>query len=196
MQLIHLKNIEQNNNLKININENTDIISSQKSVSEIPEGKIEKKINNPVKNQLKNTEQVKENIVKRPQLKKNESSGLEIKNFKELIEIATREGELELKYDLERNINLVSFTKGKININFNEKLNKNFIKNLTGKLFDWTGERWIISLSKEEGENTIYEKEKNRKKETLIKEKGNKTSKELFSAFPDAKLIEVSEEDA
>jgi len=39
--------------------------------------------------------------------------------------------EIELKYDLERNVKLVSFNKGKINICFNESLNKNFIKNLT-----------------------------------------------------------------
>ena len=38
-----------------------------------------------------------------------------------------------------KNVKLVSFNKGKIDISFNEKLNKNFIKNLTEKLLkvDW-----------------------------------------------------------
>ena len=35
---------------------------------------------------------------------------------------------VQLKYDLERNVKLVSFSKGKIDISFNDKLNKNFIK--------------------------------------------------------------------
>ena len=109
---------------------------------------------------------------------------------------ATKEKEFELKFDLERNVNLVSFNKGKIDISFNEKLNKNFIKNLTEKLLKWTGERWIISLSKKVGEKTVYEKELSTKNERITKEKNNKVSKELFSAFPDAKLIEVKEEDA
>jgi DNA polymerase-3 subunit gamma/tau len=52
----------------------------------------------------------------------------------------------------------VSFAPGKLNITFNEKLNKNFIKILTEKLLNWTGERWIISLSKDQGEETVYEK--------------------------------------
>ena len=65
---------------------------------------------------------------------------------------------LNLKYDLERNVKLVSFNKGKIDISFNEKLNKNFIKNLTEKLLQWTGERWIISLSKNKEAKSIYEK--------------------------------------
>ena len=37
-----------------------------------------------------------------------------------------KEKEIELNYDLERNVRLVSFSEGKIDISFNEKLNKNF----------------------------------------------------------------------
>ena len=196
MQLIHLKSIDQNKGLKININENTDVVSKERLDTGLPENKIEKKINNPVKNQLKSTEQVKENIVKRPQLEKNKKSGIEITSFNDLLMFATKEKEFELKFDLERNVNLVSFNKGKIDISFNEKLNKNFIKNLTEKLLKWTGERWIISLSKKVGDKTVYEKELSTKNERITKEKNNKVSKELFSAFPDAKLIEVKEEDA
>ena len=65
---------------------------------------------------------------------------------------------MNLKYDLERNVKLVSFNKGAIDISFNEKLNKNFIKTLTEKLLLWTGERWIISLSKNQEAKSVYEK--------------------------------------
>ena len=56
---------------------------------------------------------------------------IEIISFQDLINLANNEKEIELKFDLERNVKLVSFNKGKIDISFNEKLNKNFIKNLT-----------------------------------------------------------------
>ena len=36
--------------------------------------------------------------------------------------------------------------------------NKDFIKILTEKLYNWTGQRWIISLNKKIGEKTIFEK--------------------------------------
>ena len=42
-----------------------------------------------------------------------------------MIDRANKEKEVELKFDLERNVKLVSFKKGKIDISFNEKLNKN-----------------------------------------------------------------------
>ena len=82
-----------------------------------------------------------------------------------------------------------------MNITFNEKLNKNFIKILTEKLLKWTGERWIISLSKEQGEETIYEKNLTNKKNKLTQEMNSEVVKDFLNAFPDAKLIDVSEDD-
>ena len=117
-----------------------------------------------------------------------------IKNLEDLIQAASKEKEVELKYDLERNVKLVSFMHGKINITFNEKLNKNFIKILTEKLLKWTGERWIISLSQEQGEETIYEKNLTNKKDKLAKEMNSEVVKDFLSVFPDAKLIDVVED--
>ena len=93
----------------------------------------------------------------------------EITSFQDLIIRADKEKEIELKYDLERNVKLVSFNKGTIDISFNEKLNKNFIKNLTEKLLLWTGERWIISLSKNTDAKSIYEKNQENKVKKIEK---------------------------
>ena len=57
-----------------------------------------------------------------------------MENFEDIVSLANKENDIELKYDLERNVNLVSFSYGKIDISFNEKLNKNFIKILTERL--------------------------------------------------------------
>ena len=117
------------------------------------------------------------------------------KTLEDLIQVTAKEKEVELKYDLERNVNLVSFLPGKINISFNEKLNKNFIKILTERLLKWTGERWIITLSKEQGDKTFYEKNIADKKKKLEKEMNSDLVKDFVSVFPDAKLINVTEEE-
>ena len=74
-----------------------------------------------------------------------------------------------------------------------QKLNKKFIKVLTEKLLSWTGERWIISLSKENGSKTVHEKEVEQKSQDLLKEKKSEVAKKMLSAFPDAKLIDVKD---
>jgi len=194
MQLIHLKNIDQKQEVLSESYSNRDYLETTKVSKPINNEQDDKKIKGVYKNQLKSTDQIKTNIVKRPELVSDSSKIIMIKNFEDLIQVVTKEKEVELKYDLERNVKLVSFLPGKIDITFNEKLNKNFIKFLTEKLLKWTGERWIISLSKQQGEETFYEKNISNKKEKLAKEVNSQVVKDFISAFPDAKLVDIKED--
>ena len=193
MQLIHLKNIGAtkeifHNNIQSNVN------PKQKSLigENIKEENLETNLSTQVKNQLKNTDQVKKNPIKNlsPELSKNK---IEITSFNDLLDKANKEKEVELKFDLERNVKLVSFNKGKIDISFNEKLNQSFIKNLTEKLLLWTGERWIISLSKNNNAKSVYEQNMERQSSKLEDFKKSNLAKEFEEAFPDAKLLDVQE---
>ena len=194
MQLIHLKNIYQKPESVSDSLSNEEILDVKKNSTLNNDDQDDKKIKSVYKNQLKNTDQIKENIVKSPELKSEPLNSLALKTFEDLIKVVTRDKEVELKYDLERNVKLVSFTPGKMNITFNEKLNKNFIKTLTEKLLKWTGERWIISLSKEQGKETIYEKNLTNKKAKLAQEMNSEVVKDFLATFPDAKLTDVSED--
>ena len=189
MQMIYLKNMDEKRELVDQSNNN---LSSDTTNSNIDNKILETNNPNKFQNQLKNTDQLKTNPLK----KTNEESkklNIEITSFQDLINQANKEKEIELKFDLERNVKLVSFNKGKIDISFNEKLNKNFIKNLTEKLVQWTGERWIISLSKNNEAKSIYEKNLENKNILIEEFKKSRISKEIEAAMPDAKLINLEE---
>ena len=187
-QLIHLKKITTD---KI---EESDPIEKDQNKIKNNYKLEEKKILTSTKDQLKNTEQFKTNLLKDPKVKNQIPENNQIKSFEDLLNVAKKEKEAELKYDLERNIKLVSFNQGKIEIGFNDKLNKNFIKKLSEKLLLWTGERWIISLSKNEGSQTIYEGKMKKKAEDLLEAKKTEIAKKVSVSFPDAKLLEIKEE--
>ena len=193
IQMIHLKNLGIKKENKIDeeliLNQQTNL-----SGKKIDETSLEKVIPKQVKSQLKNTDQIKTNPVKDFE-NQNSKSKIKITSFKDLISQANKEKEIELKFDLERNVKLVSFNKGKIDISFNEKLNKNFIKSLTEKLLQWTGDRWIISLSKNNEAKSIYEKTQENQKNEIEEFKKSKTAEDFENAFPDAKLLEISEEE-
>ncbi len=197
MQLMHVKSIGQTEELSINITPKDEVEQiektnkTQKSILQNDQSKQTR-----FKKQLKSTEQAKADVDNRPELSSRPSNKINIQTFEDLIKTANSNKEVELKFDLERNVKIVNFAKGKINITFNEKLNKNFIKILTEKLLKWTGERWIISLTKDEGDKTFYEKIKFQKETKLNKEKNNELSKKIQSFFPDAKLVDVSEENS
>ena len=114
-------------------------------------------------------------------------------NFDDLISLCLKHKEMQLKYDLEKNVSLVKFSNGQMEFSFNENIDKSFIKNLSKKMFDWTGKRWILTLSKEKGQPT-HQEIKLKKKQTQL-ENAVKTNiyKKILEAFSDAKLVDVEE---
>ena len=92
---------------------------------------------------------------------------------------------------MEKNVNIVKFENGRIEISFNDSLDKNFVKDLSSKLLEWTNKRWIISFSKKQGEVSIKDKEKNKQKELIENAKKSDLYKTMLDFFPDAELTEV-----
>ena len=118
----------------------------------------------------------------------NENS---INSFNELLEVCSLKKEVKLKYELEKNVNLVKFENGRIEISFNDSLDKNFVKDLSTKLLEWTNKRWIISFSKNKGEISVKEKEKNKQLELITNAKKTDLYKTMLDYFPDAELIDI-----
>ena len=120
---------------------------------------------------------------------------MSINSFDDLVSICSEKKEMKLKYELEKNVNLVSFEKNRVEISFNDNLEKNFVKDLSLKLFEWTNQRWIITLSKIKGEKTIKEKEKIEKNEIIAEVKNTDLYKKVLEKFSDASLINVTKKD-
>tara|TARA_B100000579_G_scaffold404849_1_gene390010 strand:+ start:51 stop:1697 length:1647 start_codon:yes stop_codon:yes gene_type:complete len=153
----------------------------------INENKIS--INRNVIDQMKNTSQHDEI---KPKIKSEETnSKLFVNNFEELIEICVKKKEVKLKYELESNVNLVAFNQGRIEIAFNENLDKDFVKELAAKLYEWTDKRWIISLSKETGLISKKQEEKKNKEKIFDDVKKSEIYNKVLEILPDAELLEV-----
>ncbi len=171
------KNITESNSEKVNLNKNIEV----KSIS---------------KDQMKNKTQVKPELLSpNPetiiQKRKNEI----ISSFEDLIKLSSKKREVELKYDLEKNVNLIKFSQGNIDISLNEKLGKNFVRNLSERLLEWTGKRWVITLSKQQGSESFSEMQLKKSSEILENEKKSEVYKKFKSVFSDVDLIEVTKEE-
>ena len=79
-----------------------------------------------------------------------------------------------------------------IEISFNENLDKNFVKDLSSKLFDWTNERWIISFSQLKGDVSMREKKQKIKRSLMDEAKNSKIYKDVIKNFPDAELTDIN----
>ena len=148
------------------------------------------------KDQIKNMIQTKSVL---PSLKpKNLATNAtmeKVLSFEDLIYLSSTKKEIQLKYDLENNVNLIKFSEGKIDISFNQNLDKNFVRNLSEKLLKWTGNRWVITLSKKMGQKTFSEIQGIKKKELFEQEKKGETNKKFKNIFFDGELLEVKKSD-
>ena len=136
--------------------------------------------------QIKNINQVEEQIKK-----KNDVKNYNVENLDDIIQICVDNKEAELKYELENNVNLVSLTKNRIEISFNEKLNKNFVKDLSEKLYKWTRSRWIISFSKQLGEISKKKEKEKLKSKTIDEYQNSIEFIKLKKLISDIELLDI-----
>ena len=180
IRLMYLKDFK-----KIDLNDPVEKKVLLESLSE------EKKMssNNKTVNQIKNIAQQDKS---EPKMKsQNASNEIKISSFIDLIDLCNKKKEIKLKYELENNVNLVTFSEGRMEIAFNENLDKDFIKDLSNKLYNWTNKRWIISLSKKDGAISKKQEEQINKKKLFEDAKKSKVYKKVLETFPDAELINI-----
>ena len=201
IRLIHLKEIPKLEELLNSKETSQDKTNSKKTetLSNI-KNEIKKDIikeTNQSTDQIKNTIQEKKEILDNDKTFKlpneNKNSTETVSNFDNLINLCLKHKEMQLKYDLEKNVSLVKFSNRQMEFSFNENIDKNFIKNLSKKLFVWTGKRWIITLSKEKGQPTHQEIKLEKKRTQLDEAIKTNAYKKMLEAFSDAKLITVTE---
>ena len=184
IRLMHLSGLKQKS--EINIDQNL----TQKKTSLKENDDVEIRASTQTLDQIKNITQEK----KAKPLLNDDVKGierLEINSFENLLELCNLKKEIKLKYELEKNVNLVRFDNPRIEISFNDNLDKDFVKDLSTKLFEWTNKRWIITFSKSKGQMSVKEKEKNLKKELIDKAKQSDLYKKVIEKFPDAELVDV-----
>ena len=192
LRLIHLREIKENKNLDNNFQNDKNIVKVD------PTENIKEKVSKPNKiiNQIKSTSQTnKVEFENKLETKEKSLKKFEIHSFSDLIKICNDKKEIKLKYELENNVNLVKFEKLRIEISFNENLDKSFIKDLTSKLNNWTDERWIISLSKTKGEVSYKEKQKKIKEVEFERIINSKLFSDLKNKFSDIKLVDLKNVD-
>jgi DNA polymerase-3 subunit gamma/tau len=189
IRLMHLSSIKLNKNLD---QDQSNEISENHSAKEENENNFED--NSRTVNQIKNiAQEEKQKPETKPETKpeiKTIDKNL-INSFDDLLNVCTSKKEIKLKYELEKNVNLVKFERNRIEISFNDNLDKDFVKDLSLKLYEWTGERWIITFSKSKGEMSVKEKQKNKKDELMNEVKSLEIYKKVMEKFPDAELIDI-----
>jgi len=121
----------------------------------------------------------------------NEEFIMSPSSFEQLAALFETKGKPDIAFHLNDNVRLVSFDQGRIDIRTNDRVPKTMTGRMAGLLKQWTGQNWVISLSSEFGEDTLYEKEK--AEQAALKEMvmENELIKSILDTFAGASLSDI-----
>ena len=112
-------------------------------------------------------------------------------SFTELVALAGEKRDLAIKSALERDVRLVRFEDGKLEIALGTNAAKSLVGELSKKLSDWTGRRWMVAVSGEAGEPTVWEQAQSRKAELRNDVESDPLVQAVLKRFPGAEIVDI-----
>lgn len=114
------------------------------------------------------------------------------RNFKEVVALAREHGELLLAGHLRNDVHLVRFEEGRIEVNPTEHAPRDLTGTLGRLLTEWTGSRWIVSVSDVPGQPTLAQQEANAEERLRNQVLEHPLVQAVLNAFPGAELARVT----
>lgn len=114
-----------------------------------------------------------------------------VSSFEELIFLVEDKRDLQLKTQIKRHIRLVSFADGRIDMNLVENAPRDFLAIFGKKLEAWTGKRWMLSISSEEGAPTLGEIEAQETEARMDDAKNDPAVSAIMNQFPGARIVDI-----
>jgi DNA polymerase-3 subunit gamma/tau len=107
------------------------------------------------------------------------------------VALATEKRDLAIKSALERDVRVVRFEDGRLEIALEASAPKTLTGELSKKLADWTGRRWMVIVSAEPGAPSLYAQAQTRKAELKDGVRGDPLVQALLARFPGAEIVDV-----
>ncbi|UCI07564.1 DNA polymerase III subunit gamma/tau [Mesorhizobium sp. B1-1-8] len=120
-----------------------------------------------------------------------ETPAVPLKSLADIAALADANRDIAFKVLLKRCVRLVRIEPGRIDVTLTEDAPKMLLNDLTSKLRAWTGRNWLVSLSKEEGGQTLAEMESTKRENAFLDAKSDPTVAAILARFPGAKIIDV-----
>jgi len=118
---------------------------------------------------------------------------LSINSFAELIALAAEKRDITTKMALERDVRLVRCEDGQLEIALEARAPKTLVHELQRKLTGWTGKRWIVVVSKEQGAPTMRAQADAHQAEIERGVQSDPLVQAVLSRFPGAKIVGVTQ---
>jgi DNA polymerase III subunit gamma/tau len=128
-----------------------------------------------------------------PVAHRQEQPTLAIGSFEQVIALAAEKRDIPMKLALERDVRLVRCEDGQLEIALEANAAKTLVHDLQRKLSAWTGKRWMVVVSKEQGTATVRAQSDARQAEIERGVQADPLVQAVLNRFPGAKIVGVTQ---
>jgi DNA polymerase III subunit gamma/tau len=114
-----------------------------------------------------------------------------LSQFEDVVALAGRHRDIQLKAALERDVRLVRFEQGRIEFSAAPWASPKLAQMLMTRLQEWTGSRWLVVVSSAPGTLSLKEKEEARARDILTGVQSDPLVQSVLAAFPGAEIVGV-----
>jgi DNA polymerase-3 subunit gamma/tau len=114
-----------------------------------------------------------------------------VNNFNAVVALFGQRREAILQAQIMNFVHLVKFEQGHLSIRLKEGAPHGLVGQMSDRLGQWTGQRWVISLSREAGEPTLADVQLGQKQSVENEVKAHPIVSEVLKTFPGAKIVDI-----
>ena len=114
-----------------------------------------------------------------------------IASLADIAALADANRDIAFKVALKTYVRPVRITANRIDVGLTEDAPKTLLNDLTSKLQKWTGRRYIVTLSREEGGATLAEEEKARRESAILDARADPAVAAILARFPGARIVNI-----
>src|SRR5262245_5768604 len=118
-------------------------------------------------------------------------AALTVARFEDLIALAAERRDLVVKTALERDVRLVRFEDGKLEVALEPGAAATLVGELSRKLSQWTGKRWMVAVSAEPGAPTVKAQAEARRAALMRGLTADPLVQAVLNRFPGAEIVDV-----
>lgn len=112
-------------------------------------------------------------------------------SFEDVAELFGQRREVLLQNAIETYVHAVKFEQGHLEVRVEENAPRALVGQMAQKLTEWTGQRWVVSLSREEGAPTIACRKQAAQQNLRSEIESSPIVAEVLRVFPGAKIIDI-----
>jgi DNA polymerase-3 subunit gamma/tau len=125
-----------------------------------------------------------------------EPPAVQVRSLADIAALADTHRDVAFKVLLKRCVRLVHIEPGRLDVNLTDNAPKLLLNDLNARLRAWTGRNWLVSLSKDEGGQTLTEMEATKRENAFLDARSDPAVAAVLARFPGAKIIDVRIPDA